>query len=248
MSNYFLLRKKSGNKPPSGLRNSAVPTFILMVFLLGGLCTGVYAQESNATRGRRATSAPAGEATVTVNEQFLNSFLTAIFDNLQEPSMPLTIGGAVPSSSCASEIRLKREVGGVRTAVHFQDGRIVGPLAFAGSYSSSLLGCFEFSGWADSEVRLEFNSARGAVVARFYLREIHLNNVPAIANGPLLTMVQTAIDSRYNPVDLFTLEQLSTRVNIPQAKGALQLRAREIRPEITPSALTLHIIYEFVRG
>ena len=233
------------------LRYSAVCAIILTVFLLGGLCTEVHAQESTATRGRRASNAPAAEATVTVNEQFLNSFLTAIFDNLQEPSMPLTIGGAStqgPSGPCASEIRLKREVGGVRTAVHFQDGRIVGPLAFAGSYSSSLLGCFEFSGWADSEVRLEFSSARGAVIARFYLREIHLNNVPAIANGPLLTMVQTAIDSRYNPVDLFTLEQLSTRVNIPQAKGALQLRAREIRPEITPSALTLHITFEFVRG
>lgn len=230
------------------LRYPAVPAFILTLFLFTGLCADVSGQESSTTRGRRAGNAPVAEATVTINEQFLNAFLTAIFDNLQEPSMPLTIGGAAPSGSCASEIRLKREVGGVRTAVHFQDGRIVGPLAFAGSYSSSLLGCFEFSGWADSEVRLEFSSARGAVVARFYLREIHLNNVPAIANGPLLTMVQTAIDSRYNPVDLFTLEQLSTRVNVPQAKGALQLRAREIRPEITPSALTLHITFEFVRG
>ena len=230
------------------LRYSLVPAIILTVLLLDSLCTGVHAQESTATRGRRAGNAPGAEATLIVNEQFLNSFLTAIFDNLQEPSMPLTIGGAAPSGSCASDIRLKREVGGVRTAVHFQDGRIVGPLAFAGSYSSSLLGCFEFSGWADSEINLEFNSARGALVARFYLREIHLNNVPAIANGPLLTMVQTAIDRRYNPVDLFTLEQLSTTVNIQPAKGALRLRAREIRPEITPSALTLHIIYEFVRG
>jgi hypothetical protein len=250
----FIEVKTGEGKPPSGLCNSAVPAFILMVFLLAGLCTDVSAQESAATRGRRVGNAPAAEATVTVNEQFLNSFLTAIFDNLQEPSMPLTIGGASsqgtqgPGRSCASEIRLKREVGGVRTAVHFQDGRIAGPLAFAGAYYSSLLGCFEFSGWADSEVNLEFSSARGALIARFYLREIHLNNVPAIANGPLLTMVQTAIDSRYNPVDLFTLEQLSTRVNIQPAKGALQLRAKEIRPEITPSALTLHITYEFVRG
>ena len=162
--------------------------------------------------------------------------------------MPLTIGGATPSSECASEIRLKREVQGVRTAVHFENGRIVGPLAFAGAYNSSLLGCFEFSGWADAEVNLEFNNARRAVVARFHLRDIHLNDVPAMANGPLLTMVQTAIDRRYNPVDLFTLEQLSASVNIQPAKGALKLRAREIRTEITPSALTLHITYEFERG
>jgi hypothetical protein len=239
--------KASEGKSPSKLRYSRVAALILGLLLVGDLASAA-AQESSTTRGRRASSAPAAEATVTVNEQFLNSFLTAIFDNLQEPAMPLTIGGAAPSAECASEIRLKREVGGVRTAVHFENGRIVGPLAFAGAYSASYLGCLEFSGWADAEVNLEFNSQRRAVVARFHLRDIRLNNMPALANGPLLTMVQTAIDRRYNPVDLFTLDQLSTRVNIQPAKGALQLRAKEIRPEITPSALTLHITYEFVRG
>jgi hypothetical protein len=224
---------------------------VLIFIVLIAFAAGVHAQESNATRGRRVSNAPAAEATVTVNEQFLNSFLTAIFDNLQEPAMPLTIGGPStqgPSAQCASEIRLKREVEGVRTAVHFENGRIIGPLAFAGAYNSSLLGCIEFSGWANSEVNLEFNPERRALVARFHLRDIHLNDVPAIANGPLLNMVQTAIDRRYNPVDLFTLEQLSTSVNIQPAKGALQLRAKEIRPEITPSGLTLHITYEFVKG
>jgi len=220
----------------------------LILIILVASSDGVLAQESTATRGRRISNSPAAEATITVNEQFLNSFLTAIFDNLQEPSMPLTIGGTAPSAQCASEIRLKREVEGVRTAVHFENGRIVGPLAFAGAYGSSYLGCIEFSGWADSEVNLEFNSERRALVARFRLRDIHLNNVPALANGPLVTMVQTAIDRRYNPVDLLTLEQLSTRVNIQPAKGALLLRAKEILPEITSSGLTLHIIYEFVKG
>src|SRR5713101_5726357 len=223
-------------------------TLILGLFLLSlSPFSQTFAQEST-SRGRRVSSAPAGEATITVSEQFLNSFLTAIFDNLNEPSMPLTIGGAKSTADCASEIKLKREVNGVRTAVHFENGRIVGPLAFAGAYSSTLMGCVEFSGWADSEVRLEFDSTRRALLARFQLRDIHLNNTPAVLNGPLLTMVQGAIDRRYNPVELFTLEQLSTRVNIQPAGGALQLRATEVRPEITPGALTLHITYEFVRG
>ncbi|HXM46567.1 MAG TPA: hypothetical protein VN956_01780, partial [Pyrinomonadaceae bacterium] len=131
--------------------------FVVIVIL--AFSTNVPAQESTATRGRRISNAPAAEATVTVNEQFLNSFLTAIFDNLQEPAMPLTIGGSSTqerNDQCASEIRLKREVQGVRTAVHFENGRIIGPLAFAGAYGSSYLGCIEFSGWADSEVNLEF--------------------------------------------------------------------------------------------
>jgi hypothetical protein len=222
---------------------------IIIILLVGGSSLdSADAQESNSSRGRRVSNTPAAEATIAVNEQFLNSFLAGIFDNLKEPSMPLTMGGASSTAECASEIRLKREVEGVRTAVHFENGRITGPLAFAGAYSSSLMGCIAFAGWADSEVNLEFDQARRALVARFRLQEIHLNNTPAVLNGPLLNMVQTAIDRRYNPVDLFTLEQLSTRVNIQPAGGALQLRATQVRPEITPGGLTLHITYEFVKG
>lgn len=228
------------------MKTKTVFAYSLMLAVLFFAVDAV-AQET-ASRGRRVGTAPAAEATITVNEQFLNSFLTAIFDNLNEPSMPLTMGGAQSTSDCASEIRLKREAGGVRTAVHFENGRITGPLAFAGAYNSGLMGCIEFSGWADSEVVLQYDSARRALVARFRLREIHLNNTPALLNGPLLEMVQGTIDRRYNPVELFTLEKLSTRVDIQPAGGALQLRAREIRPEITPSALMLHIVYEFARG
>src|SRR6185503_7643358 len=245
MLRAYLSRRIRGGKPPSKLRCSMIASFIL-VLLTGA--TDVYAQETPANRARRAAETPAAQATVTVNEQFLNSFLTAIFDNLNEPSMPLTVGGASSTAQCRSEIRLKREVNGVRTAVHFENGRIVGPLAFAGAYSSTLMGCIEFSGWADAEVMLEFDATRRALMARFHVREIHLNDVPVVLSGPLLNMVQGTIDQRYNPVELFTLDQLSTRVVIKPAGGALQLRAKEIRPEITPSALTLHIIYEFVRG
>src|SRR5258705_8250361 len=192
------------------IRSISTGFLILLSFALG------FGQESAATRERRAASnsAPA-EATITVNEQFLNSFLAAIFDNLSEPSMPLTVGGAQSTSQCASEIRLKREADGVRTAVRFEEGRIVGPLAFAGAYNASLMGCIDFTGWADSEVVLSYDSARRALVARFQLRIIHLNNTPTLLNGPLLNMVQGTIDRRYNPVEVFTLEKLSTRVEIP---------------------------------
>src|SRR5436305_10317440 len=215
-------------------------------FLLLSFGSGL-AQET-ASRDRRVSNAPAAEATITVNEQFLNSFLTAMFDNLNEPSMPLNMGGAQSTPQCPSEIHLKREVNGTRTAVHFENRKIVGSLAFAGAYSASLMGCIEFTGWEDADVNLDYDASRHALVARFQVRDIHLNNTPAILNGPLLGMVQGTIDRRYNPVELFTLEKLSTRVDIQPAGGALQLRAREIRPEITPSALTLHIIYEFTRG
>src|SRR2546430_2955013 len=148
--------------------------------------------------------------------------------------MPLTIGGASSTAQCASEIRLKRETGGVRTAVHFEAGRIVGPLAFAGAYSSTLMGCIEFSGWADSEVKLEFDGARRAVLARFQLRDIHLNNTPAVLNVPLYNMVQAELDRRYNEVVLFNLVQLSTRVNMQPAGELLRLQATDMRAVFNP--------------
>ena len=210
--------------------------------------SSLFAQESSARRERRAATAPAAEATVTINEQFLNAFLTAMFDNLNEPSMPLTIGGAQSSANCASEIRLKRENGSTRTAVNLENGKIVGNLAFAGAYNQSLMGCIEFTGSANTDVELSYDANRRAVLARFQVREIHLNNAPAMLDGPVLSMVQAAIDRRYNPVEVFTLDKVSTRIEIQPAGGALQLRAREVRPEVTPAGITLHIIYEFVKG
>jgi len=229
-------------------RFSVFRIFVFAMFLSSTPLTDINNAQDNATRRRLASNTSQPEATLSVNEQFLNSFLIAMFDNLQEPAMPLTVGGATSSPQCASEIRLKREANGVRTAVHFEQGKITGPLAFAGAYNSTLLGCVSFTGWADSELQMEFSRERRAVLARFRLRDIHLNNTPEMLNGPLLKMVQNAIDSRYNPVELFTLEQLSTRANIKPARGALRLEATDVRPEITPTELTLHITYRFVRG
>ena len=220
---------------------------ICISFLFAFLSVSVYAQETASSRGRRVGSSSA-EVTIMVNEEFLNSFLAAVFDNLHEPSMPLTAGGAQSTRECASEVHLKRAVGDVRTAIHFENGRIVGPLAFGGSYNSNLLGCVEFSGWADSELTLEFSSQRRAVVAHIHLHDIHLTNTPGLLNGPLQNMVQGTIDRRYNPIELFTLEQLSTRANVQPAGGALRLEATEVRTEITPAAIALHISYRFVRG
>jgi hypothetical protein len=220
----------------------------LFIALLAVFAAFTAARAQEGGLGGRRPSDNAPRATITVNEQFLNSFLVGMFDNLQEPSMPLTTGGAQSSANCASEIRLKREVNGVRTAVHFENGRIVGPLAFAGAYNSTLLGCVQFTGWADAEVTMEFSRERRAVLARFRVRDIHLNNTPGLLNDPLRNMVQSTIDRRYNPIELFTMEQLSTNTNIKPAGGALRLEAIDVRPEITPNELALHITYRFVRG
>jgi hypothetical protein len=41
---------------------------------------------------------------------------------------------------------------------------------------------------------------------------------------------------------------LTTRLPISASGGALNLKAKELRPEVVPGAIRLHIIYEFVRA
>jgi hypothetical protein len=228
-----------------------------------------FAQAQEATRPRQAAAQPVAEATVILNEQFLNSLLEVMFTRLRAPSYPLSIttldrketpapenekqtppaGNALnsrpASSDCASVVVLEREMDGVKTAVRFENGRIVAPLAFTGSYNTGLLGCMRFRGWADTSINLEFDRARQVLSARVEVEDIHVSGIPLMGNSVILNLVQSAIDQRINPVEILRTEQLTARVPISAAGGALRLRAKELRPEIVPGFLRLHITYEF---
>jgi hypothetical protein len=208
---------------------------------------------SNAhARSVQAATSTAPEVTLSVNEEFLNAFFDSMFTNLKSPSAPLVITpsdkdrSAAESYGCQSLITLQREEGGVRTAVKLEPGRISAPLAFAGSYNSTLLGCIEFRGWANTSWVLEFDRARQILLARVQVEDIHLTNVPALASGSLVKIVQSAIDKRINPLELLKLDQLSARVPVPPAGGALRLRAKDVRSEVVPGSLQLHVTYEFL--
>lgn len=259
-------------------------TFILSLALI--IFTQVFthtasAQGERSSRARQVgPTATAAEATVTLNEQFLNSFLEAMFTRLRGPQFPLSLTkfdrqqetpGAIAHETeamlhqvgfshkpapravfeptqCASVIVLEREVGGVRTAVRFEQGRISAPLAFSGSYSVALLGCIRFQGWADTTIRLNFNRERQVLSAQVEVQDVRLSGVPGLASGVIVGLVQNAIDQRINPVEILQAAQLSARIPIAAAGGALRLMAREVRPEIVPGALRLHIIYEFEKA
>ena len=219
---------------------------LLMMFL--GTWSSVCAQgNKTATRPSRT-----GEATVTLSEQFFNSFLEAIFDNLKAPTMPLVITASdrnrtdQSAQTCPSVITLQREHGEVKTAVRFEPGRMVAPLAFTGSYNSTLLGCIEVRGWAQTEWSLEFDRAAQTLQARIKITDIHLENIPALARGSLMQLVQSAINSRINPLKVLRPEQLSSVVPIAPAGGSLRLHAREVKPEIVPGSVHLRITYEFL--
>lgn len=258
---------------------SGLLSLILCLGVMGNLYAPAktLAQTQNKTRPRQATtqspqqppraasssSAPASnaaEAVITLNEQFLNALLDAMFTRLGAPSFPLAQAGeerpgvsppaparsVAPSNQCASVVVLEREMNGVKTAVRFEQGRIVAPLAFTGSYSVLLLGCMRFQGWADTVINLSFDRERQVLSARVDVQDIHLSGIPSLANGVIINLVQNSLDTRINPVEILQAAQLTTRLPIDAAGGALRLRAREVRPEILPGSLRLHIIYEFV--
>ncbi|MBA3765838.1 MAG: hypothetical protein H0W99_02400 [Acidobacteria bacterium] len=257
-------------------KGSWLLSFIFCLGVLGTspTTTTTLAQTQNKTRPRQATSeiktprpatpplpALAAEATVTLNEQFLNSLLEAMFTRLGAPSFPLALSNeerpginrpaaahavVATANQCASVVVLEREMHGVKTAVRFENGRIVAPLAFSGTYSVLLLGCMRFQGWADTSINLEFDRERQVLSARVDVQDIHLSGIPSLANGVVIGMVQNSLDQRINPVEILQAAQLTARLPINAAGGALRLRAKEVRPEILQGSLRLHIIYEFV--
>ena len=225
---------------------SRVAVSVMMLVL--GTCWALYAQ------GSKPASSPVrtGDATVALSEQFFNSFLEAIFDNLKPPSTPLAITASDKNrtdesvQTCPSVLTLQREHDNVKTAVKFEQGRMVAPLAFSGSYNSTLLGCLEFRGWAQTEWNLEFDRNAQTLQARIKITDIHLENIPSLARGSVVQLVQSAIDSRINPLKILRPEQLSSVVPIAPAGGSLRLRAREVKPEIVPGSVHLRITYEFL--
>ena len=193
-----------------------------------------------------------GEATVTIKEQFFNSFLEAIFDNLRAPSTPLVITDSdrnrtdESAKACPSALTLQRENSGVKTAVKVEQGKIVAPLAFSGAYNSTLLGCLQFRGVAYTELSLEFDRSAQVLQARIKITNINLENVPMLAQGSIAGLVQSAIDARINPIKILQSEQLSSAVPIAPSGGSLRLRAKELKPEIVPGLVHLHLTYEFL--
>jgi len=111
-------------------------TLCLGVLLSGVASTQTLAQSESKTRPRQATTqrqatpqpppaapqTPVAEATVTLNEQFLNALLEAMFTRLGAPSFPLSLASAerpqinrpeashaiAPANQCASVVVLER--------------------------------------------------------------------------------------------------------------------------------------------
>lgn len=217
------------------------PAVLIAIFVLAPVIYGLPSGTNNVPK-----------ATVVLNEQFFNSFLEAIFNNLKAPSAQLAItpgdrDGNSSSYGCPSVVVLERENSQVKTAVKLEQGRILAPLAFSGSYSSTLLGCFEFRGWANTQWHLSFDKAAQVLEARIQIINIQLEGVPSLAQGSLTRLVQLGIDQQINPLKILRVDQISGIVPIAPSGGSLKLRAKEIEPEPRARELYLRVTYEFLK-
>ena len=215
------------------------------------------------------------EVTISLNEAFFDAALEALFTNgaplefsiadnsinrreaeaqrreaafppaTYQPSIVFSsphIGG---KGNCAETIKIQREINGVRTAVRFRDGKILAPLAFSGSYNPPFVGCVNFSGWAESSIDLEFDQNAQRLVARAKVLNVNLNGTGGVGGTVVAKLVQSSIDKKINPIELFQLSKLSFAV--PVKESELKMRATGIRHELQNGAINVVVSYEFIR-
>ncbi len=149
-----------------------------------------------------------------------------------------------PKSNCDESIKLQREIDGVRTAVKFRDGKIYAPIAFSGNYNPPFVGCVEFSGWAESQIELNYDAEKRMLVGHATLDNVQLSGTNGVGSSFVTKLVQTAIDRKMNPIQILPLDKVSFVVPVQNA-GSVRMKAVGMRPEITNNLLNVHIIYEF---
>jgi hypothetical protein len=212
-------------------------------------------------------NAQQAEVTITLNEQFFDVLLDAIFKNTTPPEFPISANSresrvesretSISSFNeqrttnnepiCNEVIRLKRENEGVKTSVRFRDGKIVAPIAFSGSYNPPLIGCVEFSGVAETNIELQFDRQKQALTGRAAVTGVNLTGAGGLGSGILARLVQNSIDKKINPIEILQMEKVSFLVPI-QNSGNLRMKAVGVRHEITNGALHVRLAYEFQKA
>ena len=215
-------------------------------------------------------SAQKAEVTISLNETFFDALLDSIYQNFDPPEFSIAeaspksqvagpksmVYGFVPNqrskikdqgSVCNESIKILREINGVRTAVRFRDGRIFVPLAFSGSYAPPFVGCVEFSGWAESNIDLEFDKDAQRLIGRVRVLNVNLTGAGGVGGSLIAKMLQGSIDKRLNPIEILTLDKLSFAFPVSKF-GNLKMKATAVRNEIVNGALNVVVTFQFLKS
>jgi hypothetical protein len=190
-------------------------------------------------------SAQKAEVTVSFNETFFDALLDSMYRNFEPPQFPITNSGG--SASCAETVKILREGSGVRTSVRFREGKIDVPLAFSGNYAPPFVGCVDFTGWADTNIDIEFDRENQRLIGRAKVNNIHLNGSGGVGSSLIAKMLQSSIDKKLNPIEILRLNKLSFMVPV-RSTGNLRLEATGIRTEVVSGALNTVVAFNFVKN
>jgi hypothetical protein len=204
-----------------------------------------------------SVSAQKTEITISLGEQFFDALIDAIYQNSPPPVFQLSKNIDDPSSrlissfngvtECAGTITLLRENRSMRTAVRFREGKIYAPVAFTGNHSAPFVGCIDFSGYAETNVELEFDKNTQKLLGRIKVNSVNLDGTAGLGGGLIARMVQGSIDRKMNPIEIISLDKLSFPFTLPNSAN-LKMRAVAIRHEVVGGMLNIIISYEFVKG
>jgi hypothetical protein len=133
----------------------------------------------------------------------------------------------------------------VRTGVRLENGQVLAPLAFSGTYNVPLLGCQNFRGTAEANIGLRFAAPEQTLYGQLNVAAVNLEGMSPLLSGPVTGFVQNAINQRVNPLVLMRGQQISLNIPVQATGGTLGAQATDIRSEVKDKKLRLHITYDF---
>ncbi|MCA1632701.1 MAG: hypothetical protein LC802_03030 [Acidobacteria bacterium] len=233
----------------------------LVYFLFVGAPGTKRAVPGEAVRAPEASGPPPGTAIVELDEPFFNTLLGKIFSDLGAPTFRLA--GSMPhdesarefaylraqeggsGGGCQNQVVLAPEGSGVRTGVRLENGQVLAPLAFSGTYNVPVLGCQNFRGTAEANIALRFDAAAQTLFGQLNVAAVTLEGMSPVFSGLVTNFVQNAINQRVNPLVLMRGQQIALSIPVQATGGTLGAQAADIRSEVKDNRLRLHITYDF---
>jgi hypothetical protein len=200
---------------------------------------------------------PPGTAVITLDKQFFDTVLETIFRDMNAPSFPLQLTQNAAGASdgklvltsfqagCPSAVTLLPEGSNVKTEVRIENGKLLAPLAFKGSYNAPLVGCVNFTGWAQASMALRFDAGQQAVYGELIVEGVNVDGAPPVVGSIVTGLVQTAISQRVNPIPILQAHQLRLSVPVKASESTLNAQVKDVRVAINNGSLTMHITYQF---
>lgn len=199
---------------------------------------------------------PSGTAQIVLNQEFFNSILQTMFDEMEAPSYPLKLSlnttikdskstkFALQNNQCEGKIKLLKEGSDVQTSVRFENNQMNVPLAFSGS--ANVFGnCVELKGWSQANLELRFDKEKQMVYGIVNVQTVNLDGIAPFITNIVTPLIQNALNQNVNPIEIINGKQISVDLPISAMGGNFQADIKDVRAEVKDKALNLYVTYDF---